>query len=66
MHGYKIKIWWSDEDNLFLADVPELPGCCTHGETKEEARKNAGEVIELWIDVAREFGDPVPEPSFRA
>lgn len=63
MYRYEIIIYWSNEDNAFIAEVPELPGCMAHGETPEKALKNAKEAIQLWIDTAKEFGDPVPEPK---
>ena len=63
MYKYEIIIYWSNEDNAFIAEVPELPGCVAHGMTTEEALRNANDAIQLWIDTAREFGDPVPEPK---
>ena len=63
MYKYEIIIYWSREDKAFIADVPELPGCLAHGETPETALKNAKEAIQLWIETAKEFGDPVPEPK---
>lgn len=60
-----IIIYWSNEDEAFVAEVPELPGCMAHGETQELALTNAQEAIQLWIDTAREFGDPVPEAKGR-
>lgn len=60
-HKYEIIIYWSNEDQTYVAEVPELPGCMAHGETHEAALANANEAIKLWIDTAREFGDPVPE-----
>ena len=63
MYKYEIIIYWSDEDNAFIAEVPELPGCMAHGETPEKALKNAKESIQLWIDTAKEFGDTIPEPK---
>ena len=62
---YEIIISWSDEDNAFVAVVPELPGCMAHGETQELALANAKDAQELWLDTAREFGDPIPEPKGR-
>ncbi len=61
-HQYEILIQWSDEDQAFLARVPELPGCMAHGDTRGTAQRNIEEAIALWLDTAREFGDPVPEP----
>jgi predicted RNase H-like HicB family nuclease len=65
MQRYEIIIFWSDEDRVFVAEVPELPGCMAHGTTEEAALENVKEAIRLWIDTAREFGDPVPEPKGR-
>lgn len=65
MHKYEIIIYWSNEDRVFIAEVPELPGCMAHGDTQEAALKNAHEAIQLWIDTAKEFGDPIPEPKGR-
>jgi len=62
MDKYEIIIYWSDKDKIFIAEVPELPGCMAHGDTQELALANAKEAIRLWIDTAREFGDPVPAP----
>ena len=56
-------IYWSNEDQVFVAEVPELPGCMAHGDTNAEALANADEAIQLWIDTAEEFGDPIPEPK---
>jgi predicted RNase H-like HicB family nuclease len=63
MYKYEIIIYWSNEDQVFVAEVPELPGCMAHGNTQEAALAHAGEAIQLWIDTAREFGDPIPEPK---
>ena len=63
MQKYEIIIYWSNEDHVFIADVPELPGCMAHGETQEAALQNVKEAIQLWIDTALECGDPVPEPK---
>ncbi len=63
MYKYEIIIYWSRKDTVFIAEVPELPGCMAHGESQEDALKNTKEAIQLWIDTAKEFGDPVPEPK---
>ncbi len=63
MYKYEVIIYWSDEDKVFIAEVPELLGCMAHGKTQESALLNANEAIQLWIDTAREYGDPVPEPK---
>lgn len=65
MFKYETIIYWSEEDEAYLAEVPELPGCMAHGDTYESALANAKEAIQLWIDTAREFGDPIPEPKGR-
>ena len=63
MHKYEIIIYWSNEDAAFVAEVPELPGCSAHGDTQKNALENVNHAVELWIETAREFGDPVPEPK---
>jgi len=65
MYKYEIIIYWSEEDKVFIAEVPELPGCMAHGENEENALGNVKEAIQLWIKTAKEFGDPVPEPKKR-
>ncbi len=65
MNKYEVIIYWSEEDEAFVAEVPELPGCAAHGSTPEAALASAQEAIRLWIDTAKEFGDPVPEPKGR-
>lgn len=62
---YEIIIFWSAEDEAFIADVPELPGCMAHGSSHADALANAQEAITLWLDTAREHGDPIPEPKGR-
>jgi predicted RNase H-like HicB family nuclease len=65
MHKYEVIIYWSQEDTAFIAEVPELPGCIAHGSTQLEALENVNQAIELWLDTAREFNDPIPEPKGR-
>ncbi len=66
MMGYhEIILYWSNEDAAFIAEVPELPGCMAHGDTQEEALASVKEAMHLWLDTAREFGDPIPEPRGR-
>ena len=65
MYKYEVIIYWSDEDQVFIAELPELPGCMAHGESQELALKNAQEAIQLWMDTANEFGEPVPVPKGR-
>ncbi|NUM52726.1 MAG: type II toxin-antitoxin system HicB family antitoxin [Candidatus Hydrogenedentes bacterium] len=63
MHRYEIIIYWSDEDDAFVAVVPELPGCMAHGDSRDSALENVNDAVQLWLDTAREFGDPIPEPK---
>ncbi len=63
MYKYEIILYWSNEDQAFIAEVPELPGCMAHGQTQEATLKHVNEAIQLWIDTAQEFGDPVPKPK---
>lgn len=65
MYRYETIIYWSAEDDVFIAEVPELPGCMAHGITQTDALAHAEEAVQLWIDTAVEFGDPVPEPKGR-
>ena len=62
MHKYEIILYWSKADHAFVAEVPELPGCMAHGDTRQAALKNITRAMDLWIETAREFGDPIPEP----
>ncbi len=65
MIRYEIVIWWSKEDNAYIAEVPELPGCMADGPTYSEALHNAETVIAEWMETAEELGRPVPEPAGR-
>jgi predicted RNase H-like HicB family nuclease len=62
---YELIIYWSEEDQSFVVEVPELPGCMADGETYEEAVANAKTVIEEWIETAKEQGREIPEPKGR-
>ncbi|OQY30865.1 MAG: hypothetical protein B6243_09465 [Anaerolineaceae bacterium 4572_5.2] len=63
MHRYEVIVYWSNVDLIYIAEVPELPGCSAHGISYNEAMANIQDAITLWIDTAREFGDPIPEPK---
>lgn len=63
MNRYVTKIYWSDEDEAFVAEIPALPGCVAHGETMEEAAREIGIACELWLESAARHGDPIPEPD---
>ena len=65
MQRYEIILYWSNEDQVFVAEVPELPGCMAHGNSQQEALTNVSAAMELWIETAQKFGDPVPEPKGR-
>ena len=62
---YEIIIYWSGEDEAFIAEVPELPGCMADGATYQEALANAEQIIDEWIATAKELGRPIPEPKGR-
>lgn len=63
--AYEMILWWSNEDDCYVVDVPELPGCMAHGGTRAEAIQNAEEAIHLWVQTAREDGVRVPKPKGR-
>ena len=65
MYRYEVIIYWSEEDQVFIVEVPELPGCAAHGHSPEEALSNAHDAISLWLDTAQEFGRAIPEPKGR-
>lgn len=62
---YEVIIYWSGEDEAFIAEVPELPGCAADGSTYLEALGNVQAIIEEWIETARELGRTIPEPRGR-
>jgi predicted RNase H-like HicB family nuclease len=64
-HRYELIIYWSNEDQAFIAEVPELPGCAADGATYAEAVSNVEVVIREWIDTAMELGRPIPRPRGR-
>jgi predicted RNase H-like HicB family nuclease len=65
MNRYEIILYWSADDEAFIAEVPELAGCAADGATRHEALANAETVISEWLETARELGRPVPEPRGR-
>lgn len=65
MIRYEVILYWSEEDEAFIAEVPELPGCMADGQTYQEAIRNVEIVIQEWIEAARERGQPIPEPKGR-
>lgn len=62
---YEMIISWSDDDQAFIVEVPDLPGCMSDGATYEEAVRNAQEAMVVWIETARELGREIPEPGTR-
>jgi predicted RNase H-like HicB family nuclease len=64
-YRYEIIMYWSEEDQAFIAEVPELPGCAADGTTYQEALANVQVIITEWIETARELGRPIPQPKGR-
>ena len=64
-YRYEIIMYWSDEDQAFIAEVPELPGCAADGASYLEAMANVELVIDEWIETAQELGRTIPEPKGR-
>ena len=62
---YEMIIYWDKTDNIYVVDVPELPGCMAHGSSKKEALENAEKAIELWLKTAKEDGIQIPAPKGR-
>ncbi|MFW6104960.1 MAG: type II toxin-antitoxin system HicB family antitoxin [Chloroflexota bacterium] len=65
MYKYEVIIYWSDEDEAFIAEVPELPGCMADGQSYEECLQNVKAVISEWIETARMLGREIPDPKGR-
>lgn len=63
MYKYEVIIYWSNEDNAYIAEVPELAGCMADGKTAIEALQNAEVIISEWIETAREENRPIPQPK---
>jgi predicted RNase H-like HicB family nuclease len=64
-HRYNINVFWSTNDDCWIADVPDLKYCSAHGDTPVEATTEVEEAIALWLEVAEEKGIPIPEPRYR-
>jgi predicted RNase H-like HicB family nuclease len=62
---YEMIIYWSDADQAYLVEVPELPGCMADGSTYQEAINNAEGIVDEWLETARELGRAIPEPRGR-
>jgi predicted RNase H-like HicB family nuclease len=65
MMRYEVIIYWSEDDNAFIAEVPELPGCAADGPTYRKALANVEVVMREWTETAKELGRPIPEPKGR-
>ncbi|MDO9118670.1 MAG: type II toxin-antitoxin system HicB family antitoxin [Nitrospirota bacterium] len=65
MSKYEVIIYWSKDDQAFIAEVPELPGCAADGATYQEALAHVETVIQEWIETAKDLGRPIPEPKGR-
>ncbi|WP_291348283.1 type II toxin-antitoxin system HicB family antitoxin [Desulfobacula sp.] len=63
MNKYEMIIHWSEEDQLFIAEVPELPGCMADGHSYQEAVSNAETIINEWIETAKDLGRTIPKPK---
>jgi len=63
MPKYEVIIYWSQEDQAFIAEVPELPGCAADGKTYQKALRNVEVIIQEWLETAKELGRPIPAPK---
>ena len=63
MYKYEVIVWWSEKDQAYLAEIPELPGCMCDGGTYEEALRNIQIIISEWVEIAKELGREIPEPK---
>jgi predicted RNase H-like HicB family nuclease len=63
MIKYEVILYWSAEDDAFIAEVPELPGCMADGATYQEALANVEQIAQEWVETARELGREIPEPK---
>ncbi len=63
MNKYEIIIYWSNEDNVFVAEIPELKGCIAHGDSQDAALKEVNLIAQEWLQMAKEKGWKIPEPK---
>ncbi len=63
MYKYEVIVWWSEKDQAYIAETPELPGCMSDGKTYEEALKNIQLIISEWIETANKIGREIPQPK---
>ena len=62
---YHINLFWSQDDDCWIADVPDLKPCSAHGDTPDEAIANIQNAVDLWLETAEDLGMPIPEPRYR-
>ena len=62
---YEIILYWSEDDNAYIAEVPELAGCMADGATAKDALHNVEQIVKEWIETAQELGREIPEPKWR-
>jgi predicted RNase H-like HicB family nuclease len=65
MYKYEVIVYWSTEDNSYISEVPELPGCMANGDSYTEALRNVEIVISEWIETAKMLGRDIPQPRGR-
>ncbi|MHB9030062.1 MAG: type II toxin-antitoxin system HicB family antitoxin [Candidatus Latescibacterota bacterium] len=65
MRDYHINVFYSEEDEGYIADIPDLPNCSAWGKTPEEALHEVLIAKEAWLEAARKEGKPIPQPSYR-
>jgi predicted RNase H-like HicB family nuclease len=65
MKDYHINVFFSEEDNCYVADIPDLRFCSAFGDTPEEAVRQVGRAKAAWLEAAKEQGKPIPEPKYR-
>ena len=63
LNRYLVRIYWSEEDEAYIAEIPALPGCIAHGESMQKAAREVQNAMELWLGSANKHGDPIPEPD---
>lgn len=63
MTKYEVILYWSQDDQAFIAEVPDLPGCIADGASRQEALANVEVIIDEWLETARDLGRPIPEPK---
>ncbi len=65
MKNYAVIVYWSEADNVWIAEAPDLEPCAAHGSTREQAVAELQVAMQAWLEVAQENGRPIPEPRYR-